>query len=211
MEVIARMLTGEMEMSEFISELRTNRQVQEYIRNIVPQEAKGNPDHHFWNKMSYNTLMKLDFDYLRFLYWIGRFDESIGDNLNISSILSRAYCYHHPEIICTNRYQNAYSLYLDIIKDCFDGPEVRHVTNNIIRRALVLKTKKQQVQQAKMEVEQVFHITDKKRPRWIQGPEWPMGAKSPMKFVSQKRIGECVEYLFTDVDAVNSRVVKQFY
>ena len=77
--------------------------------------------------------------------------------------------------------------------------------------ALPLKYKKQRIQQAKRDIEEQFHVVDKKRPRWIQGPEWPMGTHSPMMFISQKRSGEVVRYTFKDVDTDEIRVVEEYY
>ena len=49
------------------------------------------------------------------------------------------------------------------------------------------------------------------RPHWIQGPEWPMGKNSPMKYLSRKRDGERVIFTFQDVDTGEIREVEQFY
>lgn len=211
MEAIERMLTGQMEMHEFVEQLNSDQDLQNYIRKLVPKEAVHNPNHCFWDRLSYHTLMKLNFDYLELLYWIGQFDGSVEDNLNISSALSRAYCYYHPQIVCTNKYRDAFDLYLTVIKDCYDGPEVRHITNEIIRNVLEIKTKNQRIKQAKLEVEKQFHVSKRTRPRWMQGPEWPMGIKSPMEFIAQERRNELIRYVFKDVDTHDVRVVEQMY
>ena len=50
-----------------------------------------------------------------------------------------------------------------------------------------------------------------KKPRWIQGPAWPMGKLSPMLFVSQHRFSDGVDYAFEDVDTGESYVVREYY
>ncbi len=65
----------------------------------------------------------------------------------------------------------------------------------------------------KEQLKAVFHIADKKYPRWIQEPEWPMGTHSPMQFIKQqlKENGEIVVYTFKDVDTEEIREVTQFH
>lgn len=211
MNTIELLLSGQMEMSEFISILKSDQSLQNQIREFVPQEAINNQNHIFWKRISYKALENTEFDLYKLLLRLGKFDGTIGDNLNIFGIIRRGYTYHHPEIKCTEKYTAAFALYLDVTGDCFDGPEVRHVVERIIQDALPLKTKSKRTQQARAEVKAQFHIEDKKRPRWIQGAEWPMGENSPMAFISQKRHGELVEYFFRDVDTGYERTVTQFY
>lgn len=58
---------------------------------------------------------------------------------------------------------------------------------------------------------ELFHIEDKKYPHWVQEPEWPMGEKSPMKFIGQERTGERVRFTFRDADTDEERVIEQLY
>lgn len=211
MNTIELLLSGQMEMSEFTSILKSDQSLQNQIKEFVPQEAVDNPSHIFWKQIGYKALENTEFDFYKLLLRLGKFNGTIGDNLNIFDIIRRGYTYHHPEINCTEKYTAAFDLYLDTIRDCFDGPEVRHVVERIIQDALPLKTKSKRTQQARAEVKAQFHLEDKKRPRWIQGAEWPMGENSPMAFISQKRHGELVEYFFRDADTGYERTVTQFY
>lgn len=58
---------------------------------------------------------------------------------------------------------------------------------------------------------EVFHIKNRKFPRWVQGPAWPMGKNSPMEYLGQRRDGELVALRFRDVDTGEDRIVEQFY
>lgn len=63
----------------------------------------------------------------------------------------------------------------------------------------------------KEQLKSIFHVTDKRYPRWIQEPEWPMGKLSPMKFVKQQSRfnGEAISYTFQDVDTNELKIIVQ--
>lgn len=211
MNPIEQMLTGQMEMREFVTLLQSDSELQHTISKLVPQDAIANPNHTYWTHIYYNGLSKNNFDYYQFILSLCHFDNSIGDNLDLFSLLYRGYCYHHPELCCTNKYHEAFHMYLDVIQDTFEGPEVNHVVEQIINDTITIKPKSKRLKEAKAKVKAHFHIEDKHRPRWIQGPEWPMGIDSPMQYVGRKRISDGVEYSFVDVTTGATRIVTQYY
>lgn len=211
MDRIEQMLVGNLDMREFISFLNRDKNLVQMLRQLVPQDAVMNRNHPLWKQYNYEALEKYDFDLYELLLGRFRFDGTIGDNLNIFGCIRRIYCYQHPEITCTEKYKKAFLLYLDVTKDCFDGPEVSHVVEEIINQALTMPTKKQQIAHAKSEIISLFHVVDKKYPRWIQGPEWPMGAHSPMMFIEKRRKGEAVYFEFCDYDTSERKTVVQWY
>lgn len=208
---IQSMLSGKMEMREFIKLLKMDPITQEEVKNLVPKEAINNADHGFWKNIAFSSLKNNNFDFIRFLQWKSKFDGTIEDNLNIFGSIRRAYLFYDSDFKCTSIYEDKFDLMLDVIKDCFDGPEVSNLIEEIIIKSLSLKTKKQRIAYAKSEVHTKFHVEGKKRPRWIQGPEWPMGKHSPMEYVETKRRGEQVQYIFRDVDTNDIRIVTQMY
>ncbi len=211
MSTIELMLTGQMEMKEFIQIFQSDKNLRDEIKNLLPMEAVSDASHPFWMQFNYEVMKGDHFDLLELLKRICKFNGEMGDNLNLFDAVRRAYTAAHPDFHCTNQYEEAFSLYLDVIKDCCDGPEVQHIVEQIVYAALPLKTKKARIQQARQAIEEEFHIKDKKRPHWIQGPEWPMGSKSPMMFVSQKRHGEEVQFHFKDMDTNEERTVVQYF
>ena len=211
MNTIEEMLTGQIEMSDFIAQLKSDSNLQSAIRNLVPYEAAHSENHPLWKRISFESFQNSNYDFLHFLCKLCQFDGTIGDNLNVWSPIYRVYSYYHPELPYTDKYKQTYSLYLDVIRDCFDGPDVEQMVEKIVLNAMKVAPKSKRLQNAKKEVENQFHITDRKRPRWIQGAEWPMGANSPMKFISQKSRGESVQYLFEDVDTGDGKIIEQFY
>ncbi len=209
--VLEQMLTGKMAMCAFVSLLRTDDHLQMYIRALIPAEAVNSRQHAFWKRISYEAFRRSQFDFIKFLNGVCRFDGSVGDNLNVFSFLKNVYTYSRPDFKCTTLYQEAFDLYFDVVKDCYDGPEVRHIVDQIIHEALLRKTKREKILFVKDAISSQFHLVDKKRPRWIQGAEWPMGMYSPMGFVNQCRNAESVQYQFVDVDTKEVRFIEQFY
>lgn len=142
MNTIEKMLVGCIEMSDFFEQLNKDVELQEELRNLLPTDAVNNPDHALWEKYSYSAAKKYDFDFLNQLRACCRFDLSISDNLNIFGSIRCIYCFVHPTLICTKKYEDSFDLYLDVVKDCYDGPEVRYLVEQIIQNALPMKTKK---------------------------------------------------------------------
>ena len=216
--LVEQVLTGNIDMEQFLKKLQDDPELQEYIRRLVPEEAKEDPSHVFWKSVSYPSVKRDHFDYYRFIFrmansdiWASHPDGRIGKYLNIFSLLKKAYLYYYPDIVCTRRYEDVFDVYLDAVGDCFEGPEVCALVEQIILDAMQLSAKTKRVKQARTVLRDVFHIEGSKRPRWIQGPEWPIGSRSPMQFTGQKKAGETVDYTFQDVDTGDIRIIKQYY
>ena len=192
MYLIEQMLTGQMKMSDFIILLKSDKSLQEIIRGFVPQEAIGNRSHAFWKEMS-------------------RFDGTIRDNLNIFYNIRCAYLYYKPDLCCTNKYFDAHDRYLAAVGEYYEGPEVTQTLNKIVEDALFITPKSKSIKEIRAKLKEVFHISDKKRPYWIQGGEWPMGKNSPMQYISRSKIPDGVKYIFQDVDTGEIREIEQFY
>jgi hypothetical protein len=71
------------------------------------------------------------------------------------------------------------------------------------------KTKR--IKETKAKLAELFHVTDRKRPYWIQGAEWPAGKNSPMKYLNKKKISDGMVYVFSDVDTGEVREIIQYY
>lgn len=211
MNWIEEMLIGKIDMAEFLSMLKSDTNLQNELRALVPKEARDNLACDLWKEYSYPTLAKYNFDLYELLISMSRLDGSISDNLNVFSRISKVYFFVHPGVVCTKRYEELFDLYLDATSNSMDGPEVKHIVERVILDAMRLSTKSKRRKQAKSEIDQQFHLVDNKKPRWIQGPEWPMGIRAPMMFISQKRRAEAVDYCFIDVDTGVARTVIQYY
>lgn len=79
-------------------------------------------------------------------------------------------------------------------------------------QSLLMQTRSNSKTTQKQFILKSFHVENSRyRPRWVQGPEWPMGKQSPMKFERQEKKGELVKYFFVDVDTGEEKVIEQLY
>ena len=211
MTAIEKMLTGKMDMCAFMDLFKSDQNVQETIRNLVPQSAIANKEHPFWKNVSYDVLQKYDFDYLRFILTLCHLDGTLGESLNIFSMIKSAYCFYSPSLNCTTYYNDAYNTYLEAVGEYYEGPEVASLLEQIVREALLLSPKSKRIKEIRENLKKAFHIEHSKRPYWIQGGEWPMGKNSPMQYISRSKIPDGVKYIFQDVDTGEIREIEQFY
>ena len=208
---VVAFLTGTMAAEEFISELKNDRLLRYYISKIVPDDAVSNVRHPYWNYYSYSGLKSFKFDAWKHICHICRFNNTISDNLNLFGGMAAMYKYYEPELPFTDMYDKQFAVYLEATQDCFEGSEVMGLLESIVQNALQHKTKTKQIQKAKQDIREAFHVEGRKRPRWIHGPDWPMGVNSPMEFINQKNYGEEVHYHFRDVDNGNIRTIVDYY
>lgn len=205
------MLEGIMPMEQFLPLFRENDEMKRYISSLVPDEAKEDRGHSIWEYVNYDVLRNVNFDPYKLLMTFMRFDNSIGDSLNLSSSLHDLYRYHYPDIKYANIYEDMFDLYLDAVRECFGGPEVEPYIEQIVRKNVGIRPKTMRKKITKENIASLFHISDKNYPRWIQGAEWPSGRNSPMEFIYQKKSKESVIYVFRDLETGEERSVQQFY
>ena len=205
-------LCGSMEMQAFMALIRRTPALQEALQQFIPPSAICDPSHAFWNKLKRFGAWK-DVTAMQILeddYRLG-FGNSFAEDLNTHSTLSHIYCYWFPQTPLTAIYVERERFFLSAVGEYFEGPEVTPVLCAIITEALQEKTKTAQKKKARESIVRAFHVEDKNRPYWIQGADWPMGAKSPMKYLSRTRRGDKVTYLFQDVDTLQMREIVQYY
>jgi hypothetical protein len=125
----------------------------------------------------------------------------------IASIIVIAF----PEITPTTIYENERDFYRNTVGDYIGGVAVEECIANTIQQYPPSMPKTKRKKEAKAAIRALFHIEGSKYPQWIQEPAWPMGKYSPMAYVSRKRNGELVQFLFQDVDTHEIKVVEQLY
>ena len=211
MSMIEDFLVGEIDIPTFLHAVEESPAVQEELNSLIPAEAKGHPAHEMWRRISYDTFHACGYDVLSVMERYCRFDGSIGDNLNIFGTVHRLYLFLHPDFRATDRYRKAHGIYLSAVQDCFDGPEVHGLVEQIVEAALEKGSQTAQLQEAKRLIRLQFHVEGRQRPYWIQGPEWPMGTDSPMRYLGRKKQEESVVYCFQDAATGMQRNVVQHY
>ena len=211
------MLSGELNISKFIELYKSSSDVRKSITELIPEDAKYTYPHPFWkSREEYEVYNRYNFDMCQLLdnpygfYFTGR----IGSNYSLHSAISNIYLKSHPDFACTTKYSDLAKLYLKAVGERYEGDhKIQELLENIILSSICASKKESERKKIiQGEIKKTFHVeNNKKYPRWIQGGEWPMGEKSPMKFISQKNKGEQVDYLFQDVDTGEIRIVEQFY
>ena len=211
MDSIKLFMSGKLDIQSFIYSMMNDDALRCKIDLLVPKEAINNPNHGVWNRFSYDTMKKYGFSLCRLITGMGEFDGTLGDNLDIFASIRHFYKFNNPQAYCTSYYNEIFSFSLDIVQDCFEGKEVTELVESIAISSFGIKPKSERNKKAKEEIRKLFHVEGNKRPKWIQGAEWPMGKYSPMKYIDRKRIGERVDYYFIDVDTNKERIVQQWY
>lgn len=210
-DLIYSFLVGVIDIQEFLLHFQNDPATREAIRDLVPTESIDNPNHPFWKNISYSALKGDEFDLVKHIERICRFDTSIGDNLNLWGTLKAVYKYFYPDTRFTEKYSEIFALYLDAVGESFEGTEVEKFVERIVIDALAITPKAKRRKEVKEKIKEAFHVDGSNRPHWIQGAEWPMGKKAPMRFVKRTRTGERVDYQFVDVDTGEIRTVSQYY
>lgn len=135
-----------------------------------------------------------------------------GKRLNAYIFLFSLARTRYPDLQESNRFDKEFGFYLDVLGDTYDGPEIEEILDktlyNIYQKPGTLKERKRE---AKQFIRSFFHTEDRRYPYWAQGAEWPIGVHSAMKYVSRKRDGDRVQFLFRDVDTGEEKIVEQFY
>ena len=211
MNTVEMFLCGKMQIEDFKALYKKDKLLKTEIDSIVQDDAKESPEHPLWQRVSYDSLKRAGFSLTNRLEMQGALNGSLGDDLNFYSLISNYYKYYHPNVVTTDLYDKRYEFYLDAVSEYYDGPEVRSLLDSVIRDNLSIIPKTKRIRETKAQLKELFHMDDGKRPYWIQGPEWPMGAKSPMKYIKQIRKGEEVNYYFEDVDTKETRIITQYY
>ena len=216
MDKIYLMLTGQMEMAEFMEAFNYDTELRKAISSLIPEEAKNNPTHEIWSITSYETMKRHGFDLYKDLEEDLSFDLSIGDSLNVHSLLGRFYSFWHKDIILTNKYEEEFDCYLACLggSETYEGPEVDKLVQSIVREGMTIPQKTKRIKAVKERIKQTFHTEDGKKPYWIQGGDWPMGKDSPMKFIKRerdKKDPEKVNFYFQDVTTGDIKIIEQYY
>lgn len=211
-------VSGVLEMRDFIAMLDAQPELQDAVRALIPLEARGSTSHRIWNgerqqHLSFHDFEDVDFDMVRALKkgYVTSFGNLLGGDLNAYWRLYMAYRFSHPEAIITDQYHKRFDLYLNVAGEYLDGPEVRGLIASVVTNAMSEPTLGKQRAKAKQQLKELFHLDGRHYPHWVQGPAWPMGKNTPMEFVSRKRKGELVTFLFRDVDTGESKVVEQYF
>lgn len=212
MKIVRDLLKGKCDVTDFMRHYMCSDELYEFIQGLIPRDAIDDPNHEYWRKcIKRSGLECYNFDVREMLYSHCSYGEKDEDQREIFNTIRALYLWVNPNQKCTNLYNDRINFYLDLEQNCFGGPEVANLVKSVAVEYISVEPKSARKKEAKAKVAEIFHVAGKLKPRWLHGPQWPMGSASPMAFVSQKRNGNAVCYEFIDVDNGETKVVKQFY
>jgi hypothetical protein len=213
MELIFKLLEGSLSIPDFMYILEDDEKLQFTVNSLIPLDAKIDENNVYWTEcVGRNTLERFDFNVVNYLLNRYGYGDSIGDKLNIYGYLQKITLWIYPNVTCTKKYNDEYSLVINTTPDYIDGKDVRPFIEKIISDTEDIRPKSARVKMIKKQIYESFHLADQvKKPRWIQDPEWPLMGGRPMLFVSQKRDGEKVVFIFKDVLSDRTVNVIQYY
>lgn len=209
MKLIEDVLRKKVSIFDFMIEYRNNDSINSYIQQVVTSEALSDMNNKIWRTINYSCLACYNFNIREMLFTLYGYGETEDYEYEIYTILKGIYHILVPNFSCRNAYSHR-DLYLDLEQDCFGGPEVRDLVKKVANEVSVSFSSKDRKKIGRKMIKKLFHC-DKRKPKWIQGPEWPMGAESPMEFIGQVNIPEGVQYVFVDVNTNEKKVIIQMY
>lgn len=209
MQRIRDFVTGKLTYAEFETIFTNDPSIWTVAQSLLTPEIMNDNTHPFWSKTNRNRLESNNYSVQYACLSFG-FD-SVG-RVVTHRMLGELLSYQDTSIVLRDPPEfSEDDLREKIGMEYLGGAEV----DNLIDRVLGKKNDDVSVTKfvdwAKKELRTLFHLTPRKYPRWVQEPEWPMGSNSPMTFISQKRKGDMVQFLFKDVDTNETRIVEQLY
>lgn len=217
MQIVLDFVTGKLSCEEFRTAWYADPAIGLWVENLIDLKSPPRPE---WAAAPYPEFrMAIHKHYggsvLRFIEagekskqnrkmpgWV-----NIGWQFHaIAAVVTAAY----PELKATTYYDDEQDFCLSVVGDYLGGPEVEQLITAILEQHPRSMGKSKRKKAAKVAIREAFHLGNK-YPRWAQEPQWPMGVHSPMAYVSQKRDGDRVQFLFEDTDTGAQRIVEQLY
>ena len=164
---------GKMSGSDFEIEQASEPELWPWLQSLLTDEMKTDPKHEFWNIC--HSRSALEANNFRVKATALAFGYGFFGNMHdiVSSLVKTVY----PDIkIKTPPSYTKYD-FLDKLPSDLKKSERKREAKNELRKA--------------------FPIT-KRKPLWVQEPEWPVSNGKPLKFISQTKDGEKVCYEFYD-------------
>lgn len=205
MEIVYDFLEGRCDYQVFIKQLYRDKSIFNWLQSLYREEmledstfrcenalwrANGNVKACIDNKKAFCIGVYVRNDIYNFLYYY------------------LTYALPERPIQRIDHYEKLAHLYTNAVPDCFGGPEVDGLISDIIESVPEGLSKTQTVKYVKDRLKELFPW--KKRPFWIEMPEWPVSNGKPMEYISKKSDGDLFLYLFRDPETGEERIVKQF-
>ena len=200
---------GKYSYAEFETLFQLNPEIWDRAQELLTPEMIGDPGHPVWNWTLWSRLEPNRFAVRSACLAFGY--DQFGQSVTWNTI-SRLVRFHFPDAkIKEPVEESGGDLMGRLGLEDLGGPEVDGLIREIVDEYRDVRPAKERNKLLKQKLKEVFHVKPRKKPCWAQEPEWPMGEKSPMEFVSKEQEGERVRYVFRDADTGEERTVEQYY
>ena len=210
LKIILDFVQGRMTYDEFEAEYSLSPELWTRIQDMLTPEMMSDPDCPFWTRSNRSALEPNGFSVRAAALAFG-FDTQFG-RVHAHSLISDLTEFTYPDIHRKSPPEQDPESLLDKLGFHYlGGAETDGVIRDILYSAAEYPNAKERNKALKQALRDAFHLVPRKVPHWAQSPEWPMGANSPMAFVSEKQEGERMQYTFRDVNNDTTVIVEQYF
>ena len=194
---------------EYEEAIEKNCEVLQALNSMLPQNRDIESEE--WSKYDCRKSLRVnDFDIKATIDMYGGFSSPIGRSTAYRLIYTVVSSYVEG-IEFNTYYKDQFLFYVDALPAHIGGEEVSAFIDGIYNSIPNDLSNSKKIKFFKTSILENFTCETKKKPHWIQEPEWPATSEGvPMIFVSQKRTGELYEYTFKHPDTGELRVVEQY-
>lgn len=198
-DTILNYAQGRLSHEEFEAELYLRPALWEELQSLMPENA-AEEDCRLWTLFPNRKLLETN------QYRVKQAMLAFGyRGAWVHGMVSALVRYWDPSIEIKTPMEKSPASFLEQAGlDCIGGPEAEDYLRELMERYADCS-----IQEKKRLVREAFHLQPRKRPRWIQEPEWPFRNGKPLCFMAQRRNGELYEYLFRDPDTGEQVTVTQ--
>ncbi|MBR4192960.1 MAG: hypothetical protein IKQ54_01345 [Oscillospiraceae bacterium] len=190
---------GLLSHAEFEAELYLHPELWDELQALMPEDA-SNPSSTFWCLFPNRKLLETE------RYRVKQALLAFGWRGSLAhALVSALVRYHDPSVEIREAIDESDVSFLERNNlDYIGGPESDGFVRELLSRdtGCSNQVKKQHIREA-------FHINARKRPRWVQEPEWPFQSGKPLRFVSQRHDGDLFEYLFDNPESGEQLTITQ--
>ncbi len=192
---LKKFVTGKMSCSDFEAVQAQYPELWQWLQSLLTEDMVNDTKHEFWSKCHSRLALESNGFRVRETATAFGFDDLLG-KMRMHDIISSLMETQFPEIVRKNPPNySKYDLLLSIGLDCIGGKDADVIVNEILDSIPTDVALSIRRREAKLALKKKFMI-DRKKPSWVQEPEWPVVNGHPLRFVGQRHDGELFLYEF---------------
>lgn len=210
-KIVIDYLEGRIKPVEFEKMLDTEPEVVAWLRGLIPEGETVTYLNYIpetYKTVPVTVPLTLE-SYIRYVVGGATVKGTLDYHLNMHDGFCKLVKKALPELefTPTTEPSRLFGLYLDTCPSYIGGSEVNELIENIVAGLPEELSKTKKIALGKQKIKETFHI-EKKRPYWMQDPEWPMLNGKPMKFVKSVRLNpDQIDHYFVDPETGEERIV----